>query len=94
MPQDPNQPPRSLTSKAPSWTIRSVFKRFNVFASRIEPEVYTQSQGGVGMTRYGIVKAVGGQFAEFSNNQFSIERPSPGVTINPEKALANNRGFV
>ncbi len=96
MPQDQNQPPRSLTSKAPSWTIRSVFKRFNPFAARIEPEVYTQSQGGIGMTRYGIVKAVGGQFGEFSNsnNQFSVERPSPGVTIEPGKALANNRGFV
>lgn len=95
MPQDQN-PPRSLTSKSPSWNIRTAFKRFNPFAKRIDPEDYTQAQGGITMTRYGVVKSAGGKFSEIANNgsQFNLERPSAGTTIDPAKALANNRGFV
>ena len=95
MPQDQN-PPRSLTSKSPSWNIKTVFKRFNPFAARIDPEVYEQEQGPVKMTRYGVIKGVGGKFSEIASNgsQFNIERPSAGTTIDPAKALANNRGFV
>ena len=94
MPQDQNQP-RSLTSKSPSWSIKATFQRFNPFAKRIDPEVFTQPQGGITMSKYGVIKGAGGQFSEISTgNQFSIERPSAGTTIDPAKALANNRGFV
>jgi HK97 family phage portal protein len=94
MPQDQN-PPRSLTSKSPSWSIKTAFQRFNPFAKRIDPEVYTQEQGGITMSRYGVTKGVGGKFSEIATgNQFNIERPSAGTTIDPAKALANNRGFV
>ena len=95
MPQD-QTPPRSLTSKSPSWNIKATFQRFNPFAKRIDPEVYSQPQGGITMTRYGVVKGAGGKFSEIANggSQFNIERPSAGTTIDPSKALANNRGFV
>lgn len=48
------------------------------------------------MSRYGVVKGAGGKFSEIANggSQFNIERPSAGTTIDPAKALANNRGFV
>jgi hypothetical protein len=64
-------------------------------AARIDPETYSQSQGFT-MTRYGLVKAVGGKFSEIDTpgNQFAIERPGGGRHIDPEKALANNRGYV
>lgn len=87
--------PSLNANNKPSWNIRSAFKRINPFASRIDPELYEQEQGGPKMTRYGIVKAVGGKFGEFDGgNQFVIERPGAGTSVNPEKALANNRGFV
>ena len=65
-------------------------------AARIDPEVYEQSQGGLTFTRYGLVKAAGGRFSEINtdSNQFAIERPGGGHHIDPEKALANNRGYV
>ena len=61
--------PRSLTSKAPSWPVR-VFRNI---ASRIDPEVYEQSQGGLTFTRYGLTKASGGKFGDIdtSGNQFA-----------------------
>src|SRR5690242_16325177 len=78
----------------PSWPIR-FFKRLNPFASRIEPELYEQSQGGPKMTRWGIIKGAGGKFAEFDDsNSMAIYRPSGGKHIDPAKALANNRGYV
>jgi HK97 family phage portal protein len=65
-------------------------------ASRIDPEIYEQSQGGLSFTRYGLTKASGGKFGDIdtSGNQFAIERPGGGHHIDPEKALANNRGYV
>jgi HK97 family phage portal protein len=87
--------PRSLTSKAPSWPIRT-FRKLNPFASRIDPETYEQAQGGVTFNRYGLTKSVGGKFGDIDTggNQFAIERPGGGHHIDPEKALANNRGYV
>jgi hypothetical protein len=68
-------------------------------ASRIDPEIY--EQGPIEMTRYGVIKRATGKggsavFGEFSQsaNQFAIERPGGGHHIDPEKALANNRGYV
>lgn len=68
-------------------------------ASRIDPEIY--EQGAIEMTRYGVIKRATGKggsavFGEFSQsgNQFAIERPGGGHHIDPEKALANNRGYV
>ena len=77
---------------ATSWPLR-VWRKF---ATRIDPEIYAQDQGGPAMTRYGVVKAVGGKFAEIEGggNQFMIERPSGGSVIDAGKALDNNRGFV
>lgn len=68
-------------------------------AARIDPETY--EQGPIEMTRYGVIKrgtgksgnAVFGEFSQ-SENQFAIERPGGGHHIDPEKALANNRGYV
>src|SRR5579871_3583971 len=79
----------------PSWSIRNAFKRLNPFASRIDPELHEQAQGGITMTRYGVTKAVGGKFGEFQggSSQFNIERPGAG-SINATRALDNNRGFV
>jgi phage portal protein BeeE len=86
--------PSLNANQKPSWSIRTAFKRLNPFATRIEPEVYSQSQGGPKMTRFGIVKDVGGKFSEInSGNQFVIERPGAGH-IDPEKAMANNKGYV
>ena len=84
--------PRSLTSKAPSWPLRT----WNALAPkflRIEPEVYSQTQG-IQFNRFGLTKSVGGQFADIGGNQFVIERPSGGHHIDAAKALANNTGFV
>lgn len=86
--------PSLNAEQKPSWSIRTVFKRFNPFATRIEPEVYAQSQGGPKMSLYGFIKGVGGKFGEIdSGNQFVIERPGAGH-IDPEKAMANNKGYV
>ncbi len=65
-------------------------------ASRIDPELYEQERGGLTFTRYGLTKASGGKFGDIdtSGNQFAIERPGGGHHIDPEKALANNRGYV
>lgn len=69
--------------------------------SRIDPELYEQAQGGVTMTRYGLIKRVAGKGGSSvvgeisgSNSQFVIERPGGGNHIDPERALANNRGYV
>lgn len=88
-------PSPSLNSKGkPGW-----FPRFvRGIAARIDPELYEQSP--IEMTRYGVIKRVQGKsgavFGEFeqSGNQFAIERPGGGHHIDPEKALANNRGYV
>lgn len=89
-------PSPSLNSKGkPGW-----FPRFvRGIAARIDPELY--EQGPIEMTRYGVIKRVQGKggsavFGEFeqSGNQFAIERPGGGHHIDPEKALANNRGYV
>jgi HK97 family phage portal protein len=86
--------PTLNAKQKPSWSIRSAFKRLNPFASRIEPELYSQEQGGVKMTRYGVVKGVGGKFSEIeTSNQFVIERPGANH-IDPERAMANNKGYV
>lgn len=84
---------RSLGAiNAPSWSLRSAFRKL---VTRIDPELYSQGQQ-ITMSRYGVVKAVGGKFGEFegSGNQFAIDRPSGGAVIDPAKALGNNRGFV
>ena len=64
--------------------------------TRIDPEHFEQEQGGITMSRYGVTKATGGKFGDIdtSGNQFAIERPGGGHHIDPEKALANNRGYV
>src|SRR5580692_7788733 len=86
-------PSPSLNSKGkPGWFPRLM----RGIASRIDPEVYEQAQGGLTFTRYGLTKGVGGKFSEIDSgsNQFAIERPGGGHHIDPEKALANNRGYV
>jgi HK97 family phage portal protein len=83
----------SLNSKGkPGWLPRLV----RGIASRIDPEHYEQERGGLTFTRYGLVKSSGGKFGEIDSggNQFVIERPGGGHHIDPEKALANNRGYV
>jgi HK97 family phage portal protein len=85
----------SLNAKnRPSWPIRTFNKIAPKFL-RIEPEVYRQSQG-MEMTRFGLVKTVGGQFADISGggNQFVIERPAGGEHIDAATALSLNKGFV
>ena len=64
-------------------------------ATRIDPEVY-DSRRAITFNRYGLMKAAGGKFSEIDTggNQFAIERPGGGHHIDPEKALANNRGYV
>jgi HK97 family phage portal protein len=87
--------PSLNANNKPSWFARLVRGR----ASRIDPELY--EQGPIEMTRYGVIKRTKGKdgsavFGEFSQsgNQFAIERPGGGHHIDPEKALANNRGYV
>jgi len=82
-----------LNSKGkPGWFPRLV----RGIASRIDPELYEQEQGGLTFSRYGLTKSVGGKFGEFSNDssQFAINRPGGGSHIDPEKAMSNNRGYV
>ena len=76
----------------PSWSVRALR---NIVA-RIDPEVFEQSKGGLTFTRYGLTNATGEKFGDIdtSGNQFAIERPGGGHHIDPEKALANNRGYV
>ncbi len=87
--------PSLNANNKPSWNIISAFKRLNPFASRIDPELHEQKQGGIEMTRYGVVKGVGGRFSEIngSGNQFVIERPGIG-SVDATRALENDRGFV
>jgi len=68
---------------------------FRKLATRIDPELYEQDQQ-ITFDRFGIRKAVGGKFGEFADNTnpMAIYRPSGGHHIDPEKAMANNRGFV
>src|ERR1019366_3653938 len=88
--------PTTLTAKnKPGWAISAFRKVF-----RIEPETFEQDQK-IEFTTAGIVrpvrtKAGRAQFGEISGsaNQFIIARPSSGATVDPVKALANNRGFV
>lgn len=88
------QPSLNANNK-PGWFPRLV----RGIAARIDPELY--EQGPIEMTRYGVIKRAKGKsggavFGEFeqSGNQFAIERPGGGDHIDPEKALANNRGYV
>src|SRR5581483_3213455 len=91
----------SLNAKnKPGWSLSGFFGKLNPFRTRIEPEVYSQSQG-ITMSAYGLIrpvttKAGRRQFGEIGDNgnQFIIERPGAGVPIEPERALANNKGFV
>ena len=89
----------SLGAKdAPSWPLRA----FRKLITRIDPEIVTQDQGGIVMTRYGVVRAeksksgrsTFGEITGGSGNQFVIDRPGGGNTIDPSRALDNNRGFV
>src|ERR1051326_9210246 len=88
--------PTTLTAKdKPSWPIRMFRKAF-----RIEPETFEQDPR-ITMTRAGLVRPVRAKDGrlqvgdiEGGSNQFVIERPSAGSTVDPAKALANNRGFV
>ena len=87
--------PSLNANNKPSWPIRFLK---GVFSTRIEPETYEQEQG-ITMTKYGLVsphrtKSGKTQFGEFSSNQFVIESPSAGKTIDSARALANNKGFV
>jgi hypothetical protein len=95
------KPPTTLTAQnRPSWPIRAL-NAINPFKSRIEPEVYEQSQG-ITMTKFGLISPVRNksgraQFGEISSNygnQFIIERPNAAGTIDSARALANNKGFV
>src|ERR1700728_1568035 len=86
-------PSPSLNSKGrPGWFPRLM----RGIASRIDPELFEQPQGGLTFSRYGMTKSAGGKFGDIdtSGNQFAIERPGGGHHIDPEKALANNRGYV
>jgi HK97 family phage portal protein len=80
----------------PSWFPRLM----RGIASRIDPEIYEQEQGGIVMTQYGIVKRVKNkagvsQFGEINgSNQFVIERPGAGIPVDPSRALENFKGFV
>lgn len=87
--------PSLNANNKPGWFPRLV----RGIAARIDPELY--EQGPIEMTRYGVIKRVQGKggnavFGEFeqSGNQFAMERPGGGDHIDPEKALANNRGYV
>ena len=84
--------PTSLTAKnKPSWPVR----QFRKLVTRIDPELYEQGQN-ITFDRYGIRKGVGGKFGDFDTNanSMAIYRPGAGSTIDPEKAMANNTGFV
>ena len=86
-------PSPSLNSKGrPGWFPRLM----RGIASRIDPELFEQPQGGLTFSRYGLTKSAGGKFSDIdtSGNQFAIERPGGGHHIDAEKALANNRGYV
>ena len=89
--------PNSLNANdKPSWPIRA-FK--SIFSRRIEPEIYSQSQG-ITMTKYGAIRPVRTksgktQFGQFDDyNPMAVWRPGGSATIDPAKALANNKGFV
>jgi HK97 family phage portal protein len=88
----------SLNAKGPSWPIRAL-RKLNPFASRIEPEIYSQGQK-IEFNRFGMARAVTTKsgkrvFGEITGgNQFAIERPGGGNRIDPAKAMANNKGFV
>ena len=91
-------PTSSLNAQnKPSWPVRTFNK---LFRGRIEPEVYEQDQK-ITFDRFGIrnaVKTKSGHsvFGEFndSGNQFVINAPGGGSSINASRALANNKGFV
>lgn len=86
-------PSPSLNSKGkPGWFPRLM----RGIASRIDPELFEQPQGGLTFSRYGLTKSAGGKFSDIDTggNQFAIERPGGGHHIDAEKALSNNRGYV
>jgi hypothetical protein len=81
MAQSQAKQPTSLTAKnIPSWPIR-MFGKLNPFSRRIDPESRTQDQKFT-MTRFGLIKGVGGQFSDISgsSNQMVINRPSAGTS--------------
>jgi HK97 family phage portal protein len=90
--------PSLNANNKPSWRARLT----RGFSAVIHPELYEQEQGGIRMTRYGVVRTVKtkdgrSQFGEFSGgsgNQFVIERPGGGNSIDQERLLGNNKGFV
>ena len=88
--------PSLNANNKPGWWPRLI----RGIAARTDPETYSQDQGGIVMTQYGIVKrqvnkSGVSQFGEINGgNQFVIERPGAGIPIDPSKALENNKGFV
>jgi HK97 family phage portal protein len=90
-------PSPSLNAKnKPGWFPRLI----RGIATRIDPEIFGQEQGGIVMSQYGIVKRERtksgvNQFGEINGgNQFAIERPGAGTPVDPSRALGNNKGFV
>jgi HK97 family phage portal protein len=89
--------PSLNANNKPSWIAR----RLRGIAANIFPELHEQSQGGPGMTRWGVVKvdktkSGRSQFGEFQGggNSMVIERPSGSNPIDAARALENNKGFV
>jgi HK97 family phage portal protein len=90
--------PSSLNANdKPSWPVTRFFK--SIFGGRIEPETYSQSQG-ITITKYGVIRSVKNksgkaQFGEFSDyNPMAIWRPGGSATIDPVRAMANDKGYV
>jgi hypothetical protein len=83
--------PSLNANNKPSWAARA----FRNIVARIDPELYSQAQGGPGMTRYGVVKAVGGRFGEIDTggNQFAIERPGEAITSTRKKRWQTTAGM-
>jgi HK97 family phage portal protein len=82
--------PSLNANNKPSWPVRM----FRNIAARIDPEIYSQPNGGLEFNRFGVVKGVGGRFSEISGpNQFVIERPSGGQ-IDAARAMENFKGIA
>src|ERR1039457_6709057 len=90
--------PSLNANNKPSWRARLT----RGIAAAIHPEQYEQSQGGIGMSRYGVVKVdrlkdgrkVFGEVSGGQGNQFVIERPVGPNQIDADRLIGNNRGFV
>jgi HK97 family phage portal protein len=90
--------PSLKANNKPSWRARLT----RGIAAAIHPEQYEQSQGGIGMSRYGVVRVdklkdgrkVFGEVSGGTGNQFVIERPVGANQIDADRLIGNNRGFV